>query len=129
MTNKTEDYIVIFGSFIFMNYILPWTFSYFIKIVGNTHLWTSKGIDNVDDDIDDISLKLKEVYKKRYLLIEDINKNKHNCIIKIINQIYKEYLDRNMLYIINKYSNLYILKNTFENIKVKKVENIKVEKV
>jgi hypothetical protein len=118
-TNKTQDYFIIFCSFIFMNYILPFGFSYFIKIVGNTDKWFSKnGFEDVEEELIDVSNNLKEVYKKRYLLLKELEEKHFCCIIKIYKSFYKEYLDRHLLYWITKYSNLKILRDTFDNIEV-----------
>ena len=115
---KLEEYLVIFGTFIFMNYILPWSFQRFIKVVAKSHIWTSEGFEDMDLELEKVSENLKDVYKNRYLVLKDLKENKHCCLNRLRKYLYKEYLDRHLLYLVQKYSNVTTLKNTFDGIQV-----------
>lgn len=116
--SKLDNYLIIFGTFIFMNYVLPWSFQRFIKIIAKSHIWTSDGFEDLDGELTKVSENLRDVYKSRYLVLKELKENKYCCLKKLRKYLYKEYLDRHLLYLVTKYSNINMLKDTFDNIQV-----------
>ena len=111
LSDKAEEYTVVFMSYFFLNYIVPYFSDKFFRVTAKTYLWGQKEFEDIEEELEECSLELKVQFDKLFTIK---NRRDIQWYNKIPDYLNKKYLERNILYLIQKRNNLVNTRKTLK---------------